>query len=135
MICTGWWFLHNIFIYCTNKIKIKTLNYIFFVYSFYLSRFFRKWSCYNYWENITVPIVFINATDDPIVPPKLVEKARSFVLQEKTTKTKDSDKDDYVIKDRMLIEQKYGGHLGFHEGGFLNPNTLTWLDRLEISYI
>jgi len=93
---------------------------------------YRKWSCYNYWENITVPIVFINATDDPIVPPKLVEKARSFVLQEKTTKTKDSDKDDYVIKDRMLIEQKYGGHLGFHEGGFLNPNTLTWLDRTVI---
>lgn len=92
---------------------------------------YRKWSCYNYWENITVPIVFINATDDPIVPPKLVEKARSFVLQE-TTKTKDSNKDDYVIKDRMLIEQKYGGHLGFHEGGFLNPNTLTWLDRTVI---
>ena len=105
------------------------------MFTHYLSRFFRKWSCYNYWENITVPIVFINATDDPIVPPKLVEKARSFVLQEKTTTTKDSDKDDYVIKDRMLIEQKYGGHLGFHEGGFLNPNTLTWLDRLEISYI
>jgi len=71
-------------------------------------------------------------TDDPIVPPKLVEKARSFVLQEKTTKNKDSNKDDYVIKDRMLIEQKYGGHLGFHEGGFLNPNTLTWLDRTVI---
>jgi len=93
---------------------------------------YRKWSCYNYWENITVPIVFINATDDPIVPPKLVEKARSFVLQEETKKTKDSNKDDYVIKDRMLIEQKYGGHLGFHEGGFLNPNTLTWLDRTVI---
>merc|ERR1712150_91890 len=33
----------------------------------------------------------------------------------------------------MLIEQKYGGHLGFHEGGFLNPNTLTWLDRTVVN--
>jgi len=94
---------------------------------------YRKWSCYNYWENITVPIVFINATDDPIVPPKLVEKARSFVLQEHTSKTKEANEDSFVLKDRMLIEQKYGGHLGFHEGGFLNPNTLTWLDRTVVN--
>ena len=92
-------------------------------------RSFRNWSCDNYWENITVPIVFINATDDPIVPPKLVEKARAFVLQENIKKTKDTGNVETVTKDRMLIEQKYGGHLGFHEGGFLNPNTLTWLDR------
>jgi hypothetical protein len=43
------------------------------------------------------------------------------------------NKGDSIPKDRMLIEQKYGGHLGFHEGGFLNPNTLTWLDRTVIN--
>ena len=86
---------------------------------------YSKWSCYNYWENITVPIVFINAIDDPIIPPKLVEKVKTFVMDQKVkTTTGDSS-----MSDRLLIEQKYGGHLGFHEGGFINPNTLTWLDR------
>jgi len=98
-----------------------------------IKEMYRNWSCDNYWENITVPIVFINATDDPIVPPKLVEKARAFVLQENIKKTKDMGNVETVTKDRMLIEQKYGGHLGFHEGGFLNPNTLTWLDRTVVN--
>jgi len=30
----------------------------------------------------------------------------------------------------LFIEQKYGGHLGFYEGGFIYPNPLTWMDRL-----
>jgi len=91
---------------------------------------YRNWSCYNYWENITVPIVFINSIDDPIIPPQLVEKARAFVLNDNLKKnTKQSTSG---TKDRLLIEQKYGGHLGFHEGGFLNPNSLTWLDRTVV---
>ena len=95
--------------------------------NFLLYKYYRNWSCYNYWENITVPIVFINSIDDPIVPPQLVEKARAFVLNDNLKKnTKQSASG---TKDRLLIEQKYGGHLGFHEGGFLNPNSLTWLDR------
>ena len=71
--------------------------------------------------------MFINATDDPIVPQALVDKARAFVLEQNVT-TKGT-KTDSSPKDRLLIEQRYGGHLGFHEGGFLNPKSLTWLDR------
>ncbi len=29
----------------------------------------------------------------------------------------------------LYIEQKYGGHLGFYEGGLFCPNPVTWLDR------
>ncbi len=29
----------------------------------------------------------------------------------------------------VYIEQKYGGHLGFYEGGLICPNPTTWLDR------
>ena len=32
----------------------------------------------------------------------------------------------------MFIEQKYGGHLGFYEGGLIYPNPLSWLDRLVV---
>jgi hypothetical protein len=56
-----------------------------------------------------------------------VEKARAFVLDQ-NIKTK-GNLENSSLRDRMLIEQKYGGHLGFHEGGFLNPKSLTWLDR------
>ena len=30
------------------------------------------------------------------------------------------------------MEQKYGGHLGFYEGGLCYPDPLTWLDRLVV---
>ena len=32
----------------------------------------------------------------------------------------------------LYIEQKYGGHLGFYEGGLIYPNPLTWLDRAVV---
>ena len=32
----------------------------------------------------------------------------------------------------MYVEQKYGGHLGFYEGGLCYPDPLTWLDRLVV---
>jgi len=37
-----------------------------------------------------------------------------------------------VVKQKqniLYIEQKYGGHLGFYEGGFICPNPVSWLDR------
>ena len=33
----------------------------------------------------------------------------------------------------VYIEQKYGGHLGFYEGGFMVPNALSWLDRTMVN--
>lgn len=41
----------------------------------------------------------------------------------------------YVVGTRdnfMYVEQKYGGHLGFYQGGFCYPDPLTWLDRLVV---
>ena len=29
---------------------------------------------------------------------------------------------------------KHGGHLGFFEGGYFEPNELTWLDRFIVEY-
>ena len=88
------------------------------------------WSCNRYWQNITVPIVFINATDDPMIHPKLVEKAKVFV-NNKTIQQIESQIFP-CKKNRMLIEQKHGGHLAFYEGGFWKPNPITWLDRTVI---
>jgi len=78
---------------------------------------YRNWSSRNYWEKIEVPMVYINALDDPLIPPKMLEPVRQLAGNKQNS---------------LYIEQKYGGHLGFYEGGIVNPNALTWLDRVVV---
>jgi len=82
-----------------------------------LEDMYRSWSCKTYWENIEVPMAFVNALDDPIVPPKMLDPIRE--LSEKK-------------QNFLFIEQKYGGHLGFYEGGIIYPSAQTWLDRIVV---
>ena len=82
-----------------------------------LSEFYNAMSCSNHLKNIQVPTVFINARDDPIVPPPLLEIVRDAALNH---------------QNMIYIEQKFGGHLGFYEGGFVYSNPLTWQDRMVI---
>ena len=42
-----------------------------------LDEMYSKMSCINYWHGIDKPMVFINAVDDPIVPPQLLEKVKA----------------------------------------------------------
>ncbi|XP_040565520.1 abhydrolase domain-containing protein 2 [Lepeophtheirus salmonis] len=79
--------------------------------------FYRNSSSVHYFGGIKVPMIFLNAADDPIVPPPLTALAR-----------KESEKNEKFI----FIEQKHGGHLGFYEGGLIYPNNVTWLDRVLI---
>lgn len=82
-----------------------------------LDEFYRKASCVTYWDNIKVPMIFVNAQDDPIVPPVLLTKVKAAAKKH----------DNF-----LYIEQKYGGHLGFYEGGLIYPGPLTWMDRLVV---
>ena len=82
-----------------------------------LSEFYNAMSCSNHLKNIKVPTVFINARDDPIVPPPLLEVVRNAALNHQGL---------------IYIEQPFGGHLGFYEGGFVYSNPLTWQDRMVI---
>ena len=74
-------------------------------------------SCTHHLKNIQVPMVFINSKDDPIVPPPLLEIIRDAALK---------------YENMIYVEQKFGGHLGFYEGGFFYSNPLTWQDRMVI---
>jgi len=57
----------------------------------------------------------INALDDPIIPPKVLEETiKPLALSRPNI---------------LYVEQKYGGHLGFYEGGLFCPNPVSWLDR------
>ncbi|CAO1330045.1 unnamed protein product [Diamesa serratosioi] len=80
-----------------------------------------KWSSsINYMKNIDKPVVFINALDDPLVPELLLDPIRNF---------------SQTHKQALYIECAHGGHLGFYEGGLLNPDPLTWLDRILVSLL
>ncbi|XP_024935699.1 abhydrolase domain-containing protein 2 isoform X2 [Cephus cinctus] len=80
-----------------------------------------KWSsCEFYLENITTPMVFINALDDPIVPEQLLRPIKDFASSHSNA---------------LYIELAHGGHLGFYEGGLLYPNPITWLDRTLVSLV
>ena len=41
-----------------------------------LDEMYSKMSCINYWHGIDKPMVFINAVDDPIVPPQLLDRVK-----------------------------------------------------------
>lgn len=79
--------------------------------------FYRSMSCCHHLKNIKIPMVFLNSLDDPVVPPPLLEIIRDAAL-----------KNDSLI----YIEQKFGGHLGFYEGGVFRSNPLTWQDRIIV---
>jgi len=82
-----------------------------------LEQFYQKSSCAHVLDKINIPMIFVNSTDDPIVPPPLLNIIRKSVAKQ----------DNF-----LFIEQKYGGHLGFYEGGLIYPNPLSWLDRLVV---
>lgn len=78
-----------------------------------------RWSsCAFYLSNITTPMVFINARDDPIVPDHILDLIRDFSTTHPNV---------------VYIELMHGGHLGFYEGGLVYPNPVTWLDRTLVA--
>ena len=82
-----------------------------------VTEFYIANSSYHHFKNIKVPTVFINSRDDPIIPPPLLEKIRDAALN---------------YENIVFVEQKFGGHLGFCEGGFFHSNPLTWQDRMVV---
>uniref|UniRef100_A0AC35UEM3 AB hydrolase-1 domain-containing protein n=1 Tax=Rhabditophanes sp. KR3021 TaxID=114890 RepID=A0AC35UEM3_9BILA len=67
--------------------------------------------------SIKVPMVFLNAEDDPIVPIDLIKPVQEMCLA--------NNKFAHVLT-------KHGGHLGFLEGRSLKPSSKTWLDRFIV---
>ncbi|KAK5972360.1 Abhydrolase domain-containing protein 2-A [Trichostrongylus colubriformis] len=67
--------------------------------------------------SIKVPMIFLNAEDDPIVPRCLWEPVKELASRS---------------EDMAFISTRYGGHLGFLEGGSFSPHSVTWLDRFIV---
>lgn len=85
-----------------------------------LTDMYRWSSSCHYVKTIEIPMIYINALDDPLVPEELIIPMREFA----------NEKDNVAY-----IEVAHGGHLGFYEGGFLYPNPISWLNKLLIGII
>ena len=44
-----------------------------------VEEFYRVTSCCNYFDGVSVPMAFVNAADDPIIPPNLVNVIKDAV--------------------------------------------------------
>jgi len=74
----------------------------------------------NYIHNIRIPALAVNALDDPLVPEELLEAPRRLIKNNPRA---------------MFVTMEYGGHLGFYEGGYVIPDSVSWIDRLLLGYI
>ena len=71
-------------------------------------------------HNTAVPTLYINAVDDPMVGPAVIEEARAELKDNSST---------------VLVVTPCGGHLGFVEARGMNPmrwakNADSWIDRV-----
>ncbi|XGW23442.1 hypothetical protein V3C99_005573 [Haemonchus contortus] len=68
-------------------------------------------------SKLRVPMIFLNAEDDPIVPRCLWEPVKELASHS---------------EDMAFISTRHGGHLGFLEGSSFAPHSVTWLDRFIV---
>ncbi|KJH43319.1 hypothetical protein DICVIV_10668 [Dictyocaulus viviparus] len=79
---------------------------------------FYEWcDCLPHLLKLRVPMIFLNAEDDPIIPRALWEPVKNLVSR---------------TNNMAFILTRHGGHLGFLEGGSFAPYSVTWLDRLIV---
>ncbi|XP_075413959.1 monoacylglycerol lipase ABHD2 [Tenrec ecaudatus] len=84
-----------------------------------LKEYYEEESCMRYLHRIYVPLMLVNAADDPLVHESLLTIPKSL-----------SEKRENV----MFVLPLHGGHLGFFEGAVLFPEPLTWMDKLVVQY-
>ncbi|XP_015773343.1 PREDICTED: abhydrolase domain-containing protein 2-like isoform X2 [Acropora digitifera] len=85
----------------------------------HLDDFYARSSCCNYINQVQIPVLLLNALDDPLVPEEL------YVTPHNHVKSNES---------AIFVITRHGGHLGFFEGGLLAVNPITWLDKALIQY-
>ncbi|KAM3608866.1 uncharacterized protein V6R79_005880 [Siganus canaliculatus] len=84
-----------------------------------LKEYYEQESCVHYVHNITVPLLLVNSSDDPLIHQSLLAIPRT--LAEK-------------MPNVLFALTQHGGHLGFFEGAVLFPQPLTWIDKFIVQY-
>lgn len=81
--------------------------------------YYEKESCVHYIHKVTVPLLLVNSSDDPLVHQSLLAIPRT--LAEK-------------MPNVVFTLTQHGGHMGFFEGAVLFPQPLTWMDKVIVEY-
>lgn len=84
-----------------------------------LKEYYEQESCVHYIKNVTVPLLLVNSSDDPLIHHSLLDIPRT--LAEK-------------MPNLIFVLTQHGGHLGFFEGAMLFPQPLTWMDKVIVEY-
>ncbi|XP_053318370.1 monoacylglycerol lipase ABHD2 [Spea bombifrons] len=84
-----------------------------------VKEYYEAESCVRYLHNIHVPIMLVNAVDDPLVHESLLSIPKTLAAKKENV---------------MVALPLHGGHLGFFEGAVLFPEPLTWMDKLLVQY-
>ncbi|XP_074533886.1 monoacylglycerol lipase ABHD2-like [Halichoeres trimaculatus] len=84
-----------------------------------VKEYYEKESCVQHIHKVTVPLLFVNSSDDPLIHQSLLAIPRT--LAEK-------------MPNVMFVLTQHGGHLGFFEGAVLFPQPLTWMDKVIVEY-
>ncbi|XP_070687169.1 monoacylglycerol lipase ABHD2-like [Pempheris klunzingeri] len=84
-----------------------------------LKDYYERDSCVHYIHNLTVPLLLVNSSDDPLVHQSLLAIPRTL-----------AEKRPNVV----FALTQHGGHLGFFEGAVLFPQPLTWMDKVIVEY-
>ncbi|XP_059191329.1 monoacylglycerol lipase ABHD2-like [Centropristis striata] len=84
-----------------------------------LKEYYEKESCVQFIHKVSVPLLLVNSSDDPLIHQSLLDIPRT--LAEK-------------MPNVMFVLTQHGGHLGFFEGAMLVPQPLTWMDKVVTEY-
>lgn len=84
-----------------------------------LEEYYREHSCAHLLNNLKIPTLFVNASDDPMVGRELLDVVQLAARRQPNV---------------IFIRTRHGGHLGFYEGVVM-PKTISWMDRLIVSYV
>lgn len=84
-----------------------------------IEEYYRHHSASYHLHKVKIPLLLVNAEDDPLVPPELLEFPREAAR---------------TLPFCIFALTKHGGHLGYFEHGFFKPSSVTWMDRLFIEF-
>ncbi|KAK7912466.1 hypothetical protein WMY93_012677 [Mugilogobius chulae] len=84
-----------------------------------LKEYYEKESCVHYIHNVNVPLLLVNAADDPLVHDSLLNIPRTLAAKKPNV---------------VFALTLHGGHLGFFEGAVLFPQPITWMDKVIVGF-
>eukprot|EP00116_Pleurobrachia_bachei_P015164 sb/3475426/ len=84
-----------------------------------LDEMYESWSSSKYLDKIEVPLLTLNAADDPIIAPYCADIPINLACHQEK---------------KIHVQTQCGGHLGFYKGGVIIPDGLSWMDTTLVEW-